>query len=325
MQPVKSKKTKLFVILGLFLLPTLGILGKRIFFPSATEKILSEEDIIRKRYDETLKVSYDSDPSWYPDRELAAGSGPAVVAESAILVDLNSGKLLFNKNSSDKREIASLVKIMTAVIALEHKNLDDKVLIPEDATTIGENSMGLTSGEVFTLEELLYGLIMDSGNDSAYAIARSTAGDIGTFVKWMNIKAEELGLNDTKFFDPSGLDDSSKSTAVDLVKLTRYALKNPKFKEIVATVQKELPASSDHKYLPLYNQTNLLTTYPGVLGVKTGYTEEAGLCLVTYAKNDEKEVVGVVLDSVNRKGDMILMLDHGFSTLGVAIEHNLLK
>jgi D-alanyl-D-alanine carboxypeptidase (penicillin-binding protein 5/6) len=137
-------------------------------------------------------------------------------------------------------------------------------------------------------------------------------------------KELRLNLNDTYFADPSGLSDDSYSTAVDLVKLARYAMQNSDFKRIAGTVNIELPYSDKHKYLYLENQTNLLTTYPGVAGIKTGYTEEAGYCLVTYAKNENIELIGAVLDSENRKFDMIWMLDYGFSVLGLSIEHPML-
>jgi D-alanyl-D-alanine carboxypeptidase len=183
--------------------------------------------------------------------------------------------------------------------------------------------MYLTTGEVYTLKELLYGLLLNSGNDAAYAIADGVAGDTSTFVEWMNIKAKEIGLENTEFKDPSGLDDNTYSTAQDLIKLSRYAMKHDLFREIVKTYNIEL-TSDTHKYVYLENATNLLTSYPGVAGVKTGYTEEAGLCLVTYASNNGHEIMGVVLKSIDRKGDMILMLDHGFGTLGVEVHHNLL-
>src|SRR3989338_11248339 len=237
-----------------------------------------------------------------------------------------NGKQMYSQtkiNSYEKMKIASLAKIMTAVVALEHKKLDSKMYVSKKVAGIGENSMQIDEGEIYTLEELLYGLILHSGNDSAYAIAEGAAGNSDRFVEWMNFKAKEIGLANTHFTDPSGLDDSAYSTATDLVKLTRYALKDPEFRNIVKTVEKEL-TSDTHKYIYLYNQTNLLTTYPGVAGVKTGYTEEAGLCLVTYTNNEGKEVVGVVLNSIDRKGDMILMLDHGYKTIGVNVKHNLL-
>lgn len=248
---------------------------------------------------------------------------PNIFGKSALMIDLNSNKVLFEKNSKQKMKIASLTKIMTAVVALEHKDINDKIYVTRHAAYVGEDTMYLTTGEVYTLKELLYGLLLNSGNDAAYAIADGVAGDSDTFVKWMNIKAHELGMKDTEFMDPSGLDDDTYSTTGDLVKLSRYAMKYPTFREMVKTYNIEF-ISDEHKYVYLENATNLLTTYPGVAGIKTGYTEEAGLCLITYASNDGHEVLGVVLNSTDRKGDMILMLDHGFNTLGVKVEHNLL-
>jgi serine-type D-Ala-D-Ala carboxypeptidase (penicillin-binding protein 5/6) len=281
---------------------------------------VKEVDVL---YDNTLLVFYPPEPEWSFGEKLGTDTQPEISAESAILVDLNSGNILFEKNSSKVREIASLVKIMTAVVALEHKDLDDKLSVSSSADAVGENSMSITEGEIYTLRELLYGLVLHSGNDAAYTISENVAGDVPTFVSWMNRKAGEIGMKDTKFFDSHGLDDKTRSSARDLVRLTRYALKSPDFREVVGTLETELPYSEQHKYLYLYNQTNLLSSYPGVLGVKTGYTEDAGLCLVTYAVNDGVELVGIVLDATDRKGDMGLMLDHGFGVMGVVVEHNL--
>lgn len=277
---------------------------------------------VEERYRETLLNSYEFDPKWYPNSSEKFGTDtqPEIAGESALLIEIDSDKVLYEKNSTKRLKIASLTKIMTAVVALEHAKLDSKISISAKAANIGENVMGVSEGEIYTLRELLYGLVLNSGNDAAYAIAEGVSGNSDAFIEWMNIKAKELGLNDTKFTDPSGLDDDTYSSTQDLVKLTKYAMKNPDFREVIATKEIEL-ASDTHKYLYLINQTNLLTTYPGVAGVKTGFTEEAGLCLVTYAKNDGKEVIGVVLNSVDRKGDMVLMLDHGFATLGVTIKH----
>ncbi len=275
------------------------------------------------KYQSTLLKSYAAESDWKAGDYFGTSTEPLIAGDSAVLIDLKTSKVLYEKDSTKKMKIASLTKIMTAILVLEHKKLTDKIYIDDDATSVGENSMNLSTGEVYSVEELLYGLVLQSGNDAAYALAKGTGGTVNTFVDWMNFKAKELGLTNTFFADPSGLNDDTYSTAEDLAKLTRYALKFPEFKDIVKTVEKEL-ISDDHKYILLENQTNLLTTYPGVAGVKTGYTEEAGLCLVTYAANDGREVVGVVLKSIDRKGDMILMLDHGFSTLGVKVEHNLL-
>lgn len=284
-------------------------------------------------YKETQKRFYVADV----DLKFVEATSSATLelhGKNALTVDLNTNQILLSKAAKEKAPIASLTKIMTAVVALEHKELSDKFVVSEKAATTGENSMGITAGETYTLEDLLYGLILNSGNDAAVGVAEGVAGSEEKFVEWMNIKAGELGLIDTKFFDASGLNDNNESTAYDLAKLTRYALKNPDFKKIVGTLEWEIPyeASADenqsgtsgHKYIYLSNQTNLLKTYPGVHGVKTGYTEVANLCLVTYAQNSDHEIIGVVLGSDNRKYDMVRMLDFSFEMVGVKVEHPLI-
>lgn len=273
-------------------------------------------------YKKTLIKSYPLDDTWRVGAFFGTSNQPLIAGKSAIVVDLSSDKVLYEKNSTQRLKIASLTKIMTAIIALEHKNLQDKIYVTRHAAYVGEDTMYLTTGEIYSVEELLYGLMLNSGNDAAYALADGIAGDSETFVKWMNQKAKELGLENTFYADPSGLDDATYSTAQDLVKLTRYAYKNTEFAKIVATLDKELTSDS-HKYLYLKNETNLLSTYPGVAGVKTGYTEEAGLCLVTYANNGGHQLIGVVLNSIDRKGDMVLMLNHAFSSVGVDINYSL--
>lgn len=278
----------------------------------------------QEKYQNTKVQKFDFDIGWQAKtNQQALAIQPQTNGQAAMLVNLSNDQILYSKNISEQRPIASLVKIMTATIALEHKNTNEVIRITRKAADIGENSMGLTVNEEYTLEELLYGLMLNSGNDAAYAIAQGTAGDVKTFVTWMNIKAGELGLENTYFADPSGLNNESYSTPQDLVKLTKYAMQNPEFRKIVGTVEQNL-VGEEHKNVYLYNQTNLLTTYPGVLGVKTGYTAPAGLCLITYAENNGVELVGVVLNSIDRKGDMILMLDHGFAFNGINIVHNLL-
>ncbi len=250
---------------------------------------------------------------------------PNMIAGAAgIVVDVETGEILYMKNADEKMPLASLVKIMTALVVMEHSSLSDYATISEGAASVGENSMGLSVGEAYTIEELLYGLMLNSGNDAAYALAENVAGSADGFVEWMNRRVQELGLKDTKFYDPSGLDDRSYTTPRELAVLTEFAMRYSDFRKIVALVDKELPYSDMHKYVYLENQTNLLTTYPGVIGVKTGYTEEAGLCLSTYAENGGKKLVGVVLNSVDRKGDMIIMLDYAFGRYGIKVEHHLL-
>ncbi len=321
----KQVKGQLVNRLLLFLIICLTLLQFKNVLSPAEEPIKQVMGV--EKYDDTfiktLKEHPDYEPTWEAHKKINATQFPTIQGTSGIVVELNKNNILYEKNSNKKLPIASLVKVMTAVVALEHSDINKKLTVSDYAASIGENTMELQAGEQYTLKELLYGLMLHSGNDAAYVIAEGVAGDANTFTKWMNNTAKELGLENTYFADPSGLDDSSYSTVYDLVKVTRYAMKDQNFRNIVKTVEIELE-SNTHAYKYLYNQTNLLTTYPGVQGVKTGYTELAGLCLITYANNEGHEVIGVVLGSPDRKGDMILMLDHAYSTIGINISHTLL-
>ena len=244
---------------------------------------------------------------------------PEISARAALLYDLTTKKTLFEKGSKEKLPIASLTKIMTAIIALENPQKDNRYLVIKQ-DLVGENSMGLTEGEVFTLEELLYGLMLASGNDAAEVLARNYSFGREGFVKAMNDKAKSLGLLDTHFTNPSGLegDGDQYSSAYDLFVISNYAISNfPLFQKVVSTFQYTIPYSKDHKEFYLENETNLLTSYQGVKGVKDGYTPEAGLCLVTYLEHGGHRIIGVLLGSDDRRGEMKELLDYGLEKLGV--------
>lgn len=245
---------------------------------------------------------------------------PNISGKSAFVVDLKIGKVLFAKNEHEPAPIASTVKILTAGVALERKKSSDIFMVSDNATKIGEDFMGISAGEKLTLEELLYGLLLPSGNDAAEAIVEGVSGSRADFVTLMNEKAKLLGANNSKFVNPSGLEGDGEhfSTAYDLTLISRWVWTSfPLFREIVGTKYFELPYSENHKYFYLENQTNLLGTYPGVKGIKPGYTPEAGLCLVTLAERDGHEILGVVLGSQDRRGDMEKLLNYSFSTLGI--------
>jgi len=259
-------------------------------------------------------------------------------AKSAILVDFDSGEVLFRKDDKQRLPAASTIKIMTALVALENRSINDSFTVSENAAKIGENSMGLTNGEKLTLEELLYGLMLVSGNDAAVTIAEGISGNEGGFVKLMNDKVKSLGLSDSRFVNASGLDEDGKdqyTTAYDMAVIAHYTWKNfPVFRQITSTFNKYIEATDAHKAFDLYNDTNLLTTYPGVKGIKPGFTWEAGLCLVTYAENkqslrsssstaglDEKKLLGVILGSDDRRGEMKELLDFGFGHYGISVDH----
>lgn len=244
---------------------------------------------------------------------------PTTTARSALLYDLTDGQVLFAKNPKEKLPIASLTKIMTAIIALENKKKDDRYLVRKK-DLVGEDSMGLDENEVLSQKELLYGLILHSGNDAAETIANNFEGGRVAFIKAMNDKVKSLGLLDTHFTNPTGLegDGSQYSTAYDLLVVTRYAILNfPLFNEVVSTFNYTIPQTRTHKAFYLENETNLLTSYPGVKGVKTGYTPEAGLCLVTYLDFGGHKIIGILLGSDNRREEMKELLDYSLKSLGV--------
>ncbi len=308
--------------------------GKIFRFPLASADSREDvkgikEDKLRSIYTYSRILSYPwnqnfvfTNPQNYLDlsKEL-----PYVHAKNAISVRLNDSTILFSRDEHRSVPIASVTKIMTATVALEHKKLSDKIKVSRKAATVGENAMGISEGEEYTLEELLYGLILHSGNDAAVAIAEGVAGTEENFVYYMNTKVKELGLTETTYADSNGLNDGNVSSAYDQAKLTKYALQNPDFKKVVATLDRTIEATSAHKYLALSNQTNLLRTYPGVMGVKTGYTEAANLCLVTYAENEGEGIIGVVLNSDARKTDMIQLLDYSYDKIGIKVSHPLLN
>lgn len=251
---------------------------------------------------------------WFPSLLLKVlnFNAPEISAKSAIVYDLTINKTIYSKNPKERLPMASLTKIMTAIIALENKKADDKYVVTK-STLVGENAMGLSEGETLNLRELLYGLILLSGNDSAEVIAVNFPDGRTGFIKAMNDKAKTLGLSDTNFTNPTGLegDGLQYTTSYDLLVITKYALsKFPTFNDVVSTFDYNIYQTENHKAYFLENETNLLTSYPGVKGIKTGYTPEAGLCLVTFLDYKGHKIIGVLLGSDNRREDMKELLDY---------------
>lgn len=249
---------------------------------------------------------------------------PYFTAHGVLLYDLTTKKTLYEKNANVRMPMASLTKIMTAIVALENPKEGDRYTVYQEAM-VGENTMGLSAGEVLSREELLYGLILHSGNDAAETLALNYPEGRVAFIEAMNDKARALGLTDTNFTNPSGLegDGDQYTTAYDLLVVTRYALKTfPLFREVVKTYEHEISQTLTHKGYALVNETNLLTSYPGVKGVKTGYTPEAGYCLVTYLNYGGHEIIGVILGSENRRQEMKDFLDYSLKKLAITpLEH----
>lgn len=259
---------------------------------------------------------------WLPLVPKTLGSGydvPALTAQSVLMYDLTTGKTIFEKNSRQRLPMASLTKIMTAIVSIENKRKDDNYVVKQE-DLVGEDSMGLAQGERLSFEELLYGLMMQSGNDAAEVLAEQSPLGRDGFISAMNDKASALGLSDTHFDNPTGLqgDGVQYTTAYDLLVMTRYALETyPFIAQVVSTAFYTIPATRTHKEYDLNNETNLLTTYPGVRGVKTGYTPEAGLCLVTLLDYGGHKIIGIILNSQNRRGEMKDLLDYSLRTLGI--------
>ena len=246
-------------------------------------------------------------------------SAPTLTASSALMFDLTTNKTLFEKNPEKRMPMASLTKIMTAIVSLENPRRDDRYVV-HTANLVGEDSMGLESGEILSLKELLYGLMLPSGNDAAEVLASNSPFGRKGFLRAMNDKAKALGLTDTRFSNPSGLqgDGTQYTTAHDLLVMTRYAIDTfPSLASVAATAEYAIPETRNHKAYHLTNETNLLTTYEGVKGFKTGYTPEAGLCLVTYYNDHNHRIIGVILHSENRRIEMKELLDYSLTSLGI--------
>jgi D-alanyl-D-alanine carboxypeptidase (penicillin-binding protein 5/6) len=245
---------------------------------------------------------------------------PVIDAASAIVMDSVTGRVLFEKNAYTKRPMASTTKIMTAIIALEHGNLEDVVTVSKRAASVGGSVINLKAGEKLKLIELLYGLMMKSGNDAAIAIAEHVGGSYDNFIAMMNKKAALLGAKNTQFKTPHGLDANGHySTAYDMAVITRYAIKNPTFSRIVSTKSRQIPSRG------LYNTNEMLGLYPGADGVKTGYTGLAGRCLVTSATRDNWRIISVVLgcsSRTKRAQSSKSILDYAFANYKL---HTLLK
>ena len=233
---------------------------------------------------------------------------PKTSAKCSILMDADTGTVLFAENENKRALIASTTKIMTAVVALEHCDPDREFVIPAEATGIEGSSMYLQAGECLTIRDLLYGLLLQSGNDAAVALALACSDSVEEFVALMNVQAQKLGMENSHFENPNGLDgETHYSSALDLAKLTQYALKNEEFAKIVATRNKQVGS----RYLRNHNR--LLWAVEGCIGVKTGFTKAAGRTLVTAATRNGRTLIAVTLCDGNDWQDHATLYDYGFS------------
>jgi len=246
----------------------------------------------------------------------AQATAPRVVARSALLMDAGTGRILYEKNARQRMYPASITKIMTALVALEHGDLDAEVTIPRQAAGIEGSSMYLAAGETYTLEELLYGLMLVSGNDAATAIALHIAGSIGEFARMMNETAKQLGATSTHFANPHGLPDPNHyTTAYDMALITRRALQIPEFRRIVATTEVEIPWRPG-RAARTFVSGNWMLGQGGIDGVKTGFTQAARHTYVASATRDGRRLIAVVLstDPKSQKwADAWELLEYGYA------------
>ncbi|MDE6036297.1 MAG: D-alanyl-D-alanine carboxypeptidase [Ruminococcus sp.] len=247
--------------------------------------------------------------------DVQAVSEPVVSAKGAVLISADTGEIIYSVNCDEKLPMASTTKIMTTLLCLESGNLYEEFEVDSDAIMVEGSSMGLQKGDIVTKYALCCGMLLPSGNDSANATAVKLAGSLENFAVMMNDKAESLGLSKTWFVTPSGLEGKGHgSSAYDMAILAREALKNPIFREICSspTIKTEFGNPPYTRWLK--NTNKLLTMYDGVYGVKTGFTDEAGRCLVSACERDGVNLICVTLNDRNDWNDHIAMYDYGFET-----------
>lgn len=234
---------------------------------------------------------------------------PTITASGAILIDVTSGEVLFSKNASAARPMASLTKIMTALLILDSHDMDETVTVPRIAETIGGSDIGLEEGQRFALGDLLKAMLIRSANDVAYTLAYHHSGEATAFVRAMNQRSKTLGLTKTRFANPAGLDDPNQySSARDIAWLMIAALKHPTFQSIVST-RDGVITSYDGKQFPLHNTNEILHSRLNVFGVKTGTTDAAGECLAILFTSGRRTYALVLLGSVDRYTDALRVMN----------------
>ena len=239
---------------------------------------------------------------------------PSVSAHAAILIAADTGRVLYAKNENEQLSMASTTKIMTALLTLEQENLDEYFTVDDKAIQVEGSSMGLQSGDQVSLRALAYGMLLQSGNDAANMAAVHIGGSIEGFTELMNQRAKQIGMENTHFSTPSGLDqDDHYSTAADMAKLAQEALKNADFLEICSSYKAKVEYGNPPYTRWMTNHNRLLKEYQGAIGVKTGFTKKSGRCLVSAAERDGIQLIAVTLKAPNDWQDHKQMLDYGFS------------
>lgn len=254
---------------------------------------------------------------------VSANGNINISAKAAVVICMDTKEILFEKSAAQKLPMASTTKIMTALLLSEQPDLYKTVKVTRQMVSVEGSSMGLLEGDIVSYRDLLYGMLLSSGNDAANATAYILGGSIKGFAKMMNEKAAELGLKNTSFVTPSGLDDENHyTTAFDLALLTSEALKNRAFREACSSKSAVLYYGNPPYRRTLTNHNKLLGDYEGLFGVKTGFTKKSGRCLVTAAERDGKRVVAVTLNDPDDWNDHKVLLDYGLSKTEVVKFNN---
>ncbi len=247
---------------------------------------------------------------------VSAFAQPEVSAKSAVLMCVENGKILFSKNADSQMSMASTTKIMTSLLAIEAAIPDKEITVTKEMISVEGTSMGLIAGDSVSMEELIYGMLLQSGNDAAHTVACVMAGNEEEFAKLMNKRAAEIGMKNTSFATASGLDrDNHYSTAYDMALLAAECIRNPVFASVCSKKSARLTYGNPPYSRTLTNHNRLLWSYEGCIGIKTGFTRKSGRCLVSAAKRNGITLVAVTLNAPNDWDDHISMFDYGFSQL----------
>ncbi|MBP3692540.1 MAG: D-alanyl-D-alanine carboxypeptidase [Clostridia bacterium] len=237
-------------------------------------------------------------------------------AKAAVVINADTCRVIYSQNQNERLPMASTTKIMTALLLCENADLEQTITVTKQMVTVEGSSMGLLAGDTVSYHDLLYGLLLASGNDAANTVAISLCGSVSAFADKMNEKAQQLGLKDTHFVTPSGLDaEGHYTTAYDLACLAAYALQNEDFLAACSSQNATLNYGNPPYKRTIKNHNKLLGSYDGVIGVKTGFTKKSGRCLVSAARRDGKTVVAVTLNDPNDWQDHKALLDFGLSQL----------
>lgn len=250
----------------------------------------------------------------------ANGADLGVSAQAAVLMCAESGEIIYQRNPNEKLSMASTTKIMTSLIALEAGVPNMEITVTKEMVSVEGTSMGLLAGDQVSMKELVYGMLLQSGNDAANTVATVLGGSPESFAEMMNVRAKEIGMKNTNFVTASGLDDEEHySTAYDMALLACECLENPEFVSICSDKSERLTYGNPPYARTLTNHNKLLWSYPNAIGMKTGFTKKSGRCLVSAAKRNGVTLVAVTLNAPNDWSDHKAMLDYGFSVCKSAL------